>query len=1137
MRRLHLVVLIIAALVFVPALRAYALEPPPPGMIDQMKAEGIYEDALKNAERFGNHIMKAPKRGAQLDTTDPHRIAGMIGENWGRSLDEKSASAIAASSQRELSWVSLDLNHDRIVDERDVLALGSPRPKLAAGYPSIGTAKCFVLLIDFPDYPAYFSNSNIENRMFGEGDSSFWYRSLYTYYKNASYNQLTVTGDVFGWYTAKKNRTWYHPNDNNAYPDDNIKRELLFYEAIDDADAKGADFSQYDNDGDGYVDYFLVIYTGPQGAWASFWWGYQWTMQFIPDKIVDGVRFGTYSFQWERRYNFGATPPTPANWDALVAIHETGHALGLPDYYDYNSNPPRGGVGGMDMMDANQGDHNSFSKYVLGWLSPTIAFKNLNDQQMRKSNAFQDAVLFMPGFDPTNPWAEYFMAQVRYREGADNFAHSNGYYPTDGRMAIWHVDARVNASGKFDWDNSNTSHKLLRLMEADGLEEIETGDLQADIGDYYNNGESLTNTTVPNSKRYDGTSTGIIVNDISVPGQTMTADFTLYTSNPPTVAITAPGDGDTVSGDVNVTVSASDDVSVSRVQLFADDVMVREWASGPYSYTWNTRADFNGTRKLLARAWDDGGQSSSDSFNVTVSNSGTLTFTDGFGSGLGKWRVINHPEDSAGGSTVWATRTSPGTPPPLGSGSEAWIDGVSSTTEYYCSESLRTERINAVGYARPVHIQFYYRCRDPLTLFATTDNGASWERVANLASSTNWAEYTNVLYYAGSPVYFRLYYDGRLREDQNSGLGANIDDFLVRECPSAPPTATITSPADGEAVTGTMAVNVSASDDVAVTKVLFYVNGALVSTDTTSPWQYTRNTLNDDNHPSIKLKAVAVDGDNLVSIPAEITVAFKNPRPYPVADNLESGTANWSVSNDSRQPQWTLVNNQSRSPSNSYGWVGGGWQTNSNDLLTYTGYTPASGYQTIDLTGELVKSPVLRFWYKSDITSTSTWRVYFHNTWLGWQMVSIGSGDMANWTEETVDLWNFAGYSGRVAIFALTGGTATGGTGLWIDDIRVENKDLEIFNISPTRALAGETLTIDGTNFWLSRGTSYVTFGGNVNPASGDYVSWGNTQIKVKIPLTAKSGDVKVTVGSNTSNGKDLRVVLGPPIIDGGEQY
>jgi hypothetical protein len=68
-------------------------------------------------------------------------------------------------------------------------------------------------------------------------------------------------------------------------------------------------------------------------------------------------------------------------------------------------------------------------------------------------------------------------------------------------------------------------------------------------------------------------------------------------------------------------------------------------------------------------------------------------------------------------------------------------------------------------------------------------------------------------------------------------------------------------------------------------------------------------------------------------------------------------------------------------------------------------------------------------------------------------------------------------------------------------------------------------------------GASYVAFGGEVNPGDDDYVTWGNTEIKVNIPLTAQSGDVTVTVGSETSNGYEVRVILAPPNLTGGEQF
>ncbi len=70
------------------------------------------------------------------------------------------------------------------------------------------------------------------------------------------------------------------------------------------------------------------------------------------------------------------------------------------------------------------------------------------------------------------------MVQVR------NQTQNDIDYPSKG-LLIWHVDARLSAGNcDYEYDNSYSDHKLLRLMEADGLEEIEQG-YSADAGDYY----------------------------------------------------------------------------------------------------------------------------------------------------------------------------------------------------------------------------------------------------------------------------------------------------------------------------------------------------------------------------------------------------------------------------------------------------------------------------------------------------------------------------------------------------------------------------------------------------------------------------------------------------------------------------
>jgi poly(hydroxyalkanoate) depolymerase family esterase len=99
----------------------------------------------------------------------------------------------------------------------------------------------------------------------------------------------------------------------------------------------------------------------------------------------------------------------------------------------------------------------------------------------------------------------------------------------------------------------------------------------------------------------------------------------------PTVNVTAPTSGSTVSGTVTITASASDDVGVSRVEFFVDGALVGSDTSSPYSFAWNSTAAANGSHALMAKAYDAAGNVGTDNdTSVTVSNSGgatTVTFS------------------------------------------------------------------------------------------------------------------------------------------------------------------------------------------------------------------------------------------------------------------------------------------------------------------------------------------------------------------------------------------------------------------------------------------------------------------------------------------------------------------------------
>jgi len=90
----------------------------------------------------------------------------------------------------------------------------------------------------------------------------------------------------------------------------------------------------------------------------------------------------------------------------------------------------------------------------------------------------------------------------------------------------------------------------------------------------------------------------------------------------PTVAISTPVAGATVSGTVGVVANASDDIGVASVQLLLNGQNLGpSLTSSPYSVTWDTKNVANGTYTLTAMARDFAGNANvSSDVSVTVNN-------------------------------------------------------------------------------------------------------------------------------------------------------------------------------------------------------------------------------------------------------------------------------------------------------------------------------------------------------------------------------------------------------------------------------------------------------------------------------------------------------------------------------------
>jgi len=554
---------VILAVLFSSLLTAFALEPPTREQIERYKLDGTLAWRIAQAKAIGNH--KMPRR--MLDRLD-YKVRRLSLERVGLAADKTSR-------------------------------LLAPPPSWR-GMPTSGTVKVLALLISFSDYPGTTTPEYFNSRLFGDGVGGPPFDSLRNFYRRSSYDQLIVEGNVLGWYQAPYARSTVTETDTGRQ--NLIKEALSFYEA------QGHDFSQYDNDGDGAIDYFCVFWTGPHGEWSSFWWGY-YTWFSDSTFRLDGKRLTTYSWQWEL-YNYPSGTFGPS-----TIIHETGHALGVPDYYDYDDAiGPRGGVGSLDIMDGT-GDHNCFSKFMLDWITPTVVSTGSQTVSLRASGLYPDALIFMPGAVPGRIFDEFFMVQNRYRSGND----TNLFTGSDG-LILWHVDSRLDSwNYDFLYDNSYAAHKLLRLMEADGLEEIETYNASADAGDYYKAGTTFGQFTAPSSARYDGLPSAMGLTNIT--GTTTPMSLTVFSSDsPPVAGIANIVAGQTVYGTIPVEVTVSDDNGISRVELYTDTTLWQTLTAPPFSFLLDTTPLSNGTHTVRADVYDTILQPGTASVSVNVDN-------------------------------------------------------------------------------------------------------------------------------------------------------------------------------------------------------------------------------------------------------------------------------------------------------------------------------------------------------------------------------------------------------------------------------------------------------------------------------------------------------------------------------------
>lgn len=141
---------------------------------------------------------------------------------------------------------------------------------------------------------------------------------------------------------------------------------------------------------------------------------------------------------------------------------------------------------------------------------------------------------------------------------------------------------------------------------------------------------AVTNSTAPfsiswNSASVPNGSHTIMVTAKDAAGNTTSSSVQISVNNiagtdttNPTINISSPSNGSTVSGTVNITANAADNIGVNVVRFSINGNIVSSDNTSPYSYTWNTSSVSAGVHILNATVVDAAGNSSSHSIEVTI---------------------------------------------------------------------------------------------------------------------------------------------------------------------------------------------------------------------------------------------------------------------------------------------------------------------------------------------------------------------------------------------------------------------------------------------------------------------------------------------------------------------------------------
>ncbi|MFX0126100.1 MAG: immune inhibitor A domain-containing protein [Candidatus Hodarchaeota archaeon] len=435
--------------------------------------------------------------------------------------------------------------------------------------------RVLVVLMELQDDPHHPSHDveHFETLFFGSSGLS-----IKQYYQNTSYGEVSLSGDVLGWYQSINNLSYYGAG-NRIPPRMDAAPDELVFEARNRAINEGKNPVNYD--------LFVVIHSGDGQEYSGNSddiWSHQWAL----------YNFGLSNVEYSMNHEY-VNYETPS--------HELGHALYFPDLYDfrYYEHEFAGPYAMMDSGDGHFAIWNKYYSHLSRYQSPQFLSDN---HRLQISNYTNDT------FETINPIAISEPEGIMWLEiGWDSTGYDN---PTFGRG--WTVSVREN----LDFDRFIPKHGVviarIQVGPRYGLTQVleseyppwEVVDAHPETAENKEDAAfSLADGDLGTFRSGEGWAVQLIEKYNNMSYRVRVTNE----SNIPIVSTITPNQSLSGTSEIFVTVHSSMNKSISSVEISFDN---GQWqACTPneeanlFSFSWDTTLEREGTHLIRTRAKDN----------------------------------------------------------------------------------------------------------------------------------------------------------------------------------------------------------------------------------------------------------------------------------------------------------------------------------------------------------------------------------------------------------------------------------------------------------------------------------------------------------------------------------------------------